>query len=136
MSTDSYALQARLGAISFDAALEQVTAALREEGFGVLTEIDVTKTFDAKLGVEFRPYRILGACNPALAHRALEHDAKIGLLLPCNVVVQQVGDDVDVLIVDPVAMFGVVKDPGMEPIAAEVEQKLQRVAASLRAANA
>lgn len=135
MSSDSYAFHVRLGATSLDAALELVTGALREEGFGVLTEIDVAKTFDAKLGVEFRPYRILGACNPTLAHRALQHDPKIGLLLPCNVVVQQSGDDAEVFIVDPIAMFGVVKDPGIQPIAAEVEEKLQRVAASLRAAK-
>lgn len=136
MSTDNYAIQVKLGDVSFDSAIERVTSALHEEGFGVLTEIDVKKTLDAKLGVPFRPYRILGACNPKLAHQALQHDARIGVLLPCNVVVQQVESGVEVLIVDPISMFGVVKRASVEPIAAEVGEKLKRVAASLRSAVA
>jgi uncharacterized protein (DUF302 family) len=105
---------------------------LRDEGFGVLTEIDVRSTLRDRLGIDFRPYRILGACNPPLAHRALEAEAGIGLLLPCNVVVEAGpagGSRVSFL--DPQAALGLVGNPRLEPIAADAAQRLRRVAARL-----
>lgn len=116
----------------FETALQKVTDALKAEGFGVLTEIDVKATLKKKLDVDFRPYKILGACNPPLAHRALEAAPQVGLLLPCNVTVAQTSDDaVEVAIVDPVAMLGFVNTPALEPIAEEARAKLARVAATL-----
>ncbi len=114
-------------------AVERVTSALKAEGFGVLTDIDVQRTFRDKLGVEVAPYRILGACNPQLARRALEIDSDIGLLLPCNVVVRAEGAHTRVEIVDPDAMMSVAGTKGLDAIAAEAKQRLERVLASLRA---
>ncbi len=117
----------------FDSALARVTEALKAEGFGVLTEIDVKETMKKKLNVDFRPYKILGACNPPLAHRALTAAPEVGLLLPCNVTVSQVGDGVvEVGLVDPLAMLGVVRNPALEPVAQEARARLERVAASLK----
>jgi uncharacterized protein (DUF302 family) len=113
-------------------ALERVTAALKAEGFGVLTEIDVKDTLKKKLDVDFRPYKILGACNPPLAYRALSVAPEIGLLLPCNVTVSQVDDaTVQVDIIDPMMMMGVITHPDLKPVAEEAYAKLSRVAASL-----
>lgn len=117
--------------IDFETALTRVTEALKAEGFGVLTEIDVQATLKKKLGVDFRPYKILGACNPPLAHRALTAAPQVGLLLPCNVTVAQAEDGVEVAIVDPLAMLGFVNTPALEPIAEEARIKLARVAAAL-----
>ena len=118
----------------FDTAIQRVTDALKAEGFGVLTEIDVKATLKKKIDVDFRPYKILGACNPPLAHRALSADAQIGLLLPCNVVVAQGSEEgvIDVSIVDPMSMLGVVKNPDIEPVAEEARTRLERVAVSLK----
>lgn len=117
----------------FATAIQRVTEALKVEGFGVLTEIDVKETMKKKLDVDFRPYRILGACNPSLAHRALTAAPEVGLLLPCNVTVSQEDDGiVNVSIVDPISMLGVLKHPDLEPIAEEARAKLERVSASLR----
>lgn len=127
-----YGITKHLPQASVEEARERAIAALKTEGFGVLTEIDVQKTLKEKLGVDHPPYRILGACNPPLAHRALQGDPGVGLLLPCNVVVAAHPDGGSVVsAVDPRAMFSVVDDPGLAPVVAEVEARLRRVIASL-----
>ncbi|HJN76990.1 MAG TPA: DUF302 domain-containing protein [Myxococcota bacterium] len=126
-----YELIRSLPGASFEDAVGRARAALAAEGFGVLTEIDVKATLRAKLGVEFGDYLILGACNPPLAHRALGAEPAIGLLLPCNVVVRRIGDEVAVSAIDPVEMFTVVGRPDIEPIAQEVRAALARVLEAL-----
>ncbi|MGK2922984.1 MAG: DUF302 domain-containing protein [Methyloceanibacter sp.] len=118
--------------IPFDQAIVRVTDALKAEGFGVLTDIDVASTMKAKLGADFRPYRILGACNPKLAYRALELEDKIGTMLPCNVIVQErVGGRVEVSAVDPAASMQAIDNPGLAEVAGEVQDKLKHVIESL-----
>jgi uncharacterized protein (DUF302 family) len=112
---------------AFDEALERVTEALKQEGFGVLTEIDVQATLKKKLGIERSAYRILGACNPQLASRAIEAEPDIGLLLPCNVVVRQDPDGINVGFMDPQAVLGLVNRPELEALGAEVKARLERV---------
>ncbi|MHB8224003.1 DUF302 domain-containing protein [Acidithiobacillus sp.] len=117
---------------SFPAALAKVTEALKAEGFGVLTEIDVAATLKAKLGVDSRPYKILGACNPQFAHQAIEADPDIGLLLPCNVIVrEEANGQVTVGFMDPAAVLGMVGNPQVTAIGEAVRAKLVRVKASL-----
>ncbi len=115
----------------FDSAITRVTEALKTEGFGVLTTIDVRATMRAKLDIDFSPYTILGACNPPLAHRALVAAPAVGLLLPCNVIVRAVDDGTRVEFVDPLMMMGVMQVPDLQPIAAEARTKLERVAKAL-----
>src|SRR5512145_306580 len=112
---------------TYEAALTRVTEALKAEGFGVLTEIDVQATLKQKLGVDFRPYKILGACNPPLAHRALVTAPEIGLLLPCNVVVAATDGGSEVQIADPKEMFKIVDNRELAPLAEEVGSRLRRV---------
>lgn len=113
---------------SFEEAVSRVTEALSDEGFGVLTEIDVTATMKKKLDVDFRNYRILGACNPPFAHKALEAEDKIGTMLPCNVIVQErEAGTVEIAAVDPVSSMQAVNNPSLAPVAREIQQKLQRV---------
>lgn len=119
-------------ALSFDAAIERVTLALQNEGFGVLTDIDVAATMKKKLGLDTLPYRILGACNPGLAHRAIEIEPSIGLLLPCNVVVRQTeAGNVRVEFMDPQAVLALVDQPAIAQVAQEVRERLERVQSAL-----
>jgi uncharacterized protein (DUF302 family) len=118
--------------VPFERALDRVKEELKKEGFGVLTEIDVRDTLKKKLDVEFRNYRILGACNPPFAYKALQAEEKIGLLLPCNVIVQERTDgSVEVAAIDPAASMQVVSNPALSNIAGQVREKLQKVIAAL-----
>ncbi len=118
--------------VGFDEALVRVPDALKAEGFGVLTEIDVQATLKKKLDADFRRYRILGACNPPFAYRALQHLLDVGLLMPCNVIVYEADDRRTVVsAVDPMQTMAAQGDETMRPIAAEVRQKLQKVIDSL-----
>jgi uncharacterized protein (DUF302 family) len=117
---------------SFEEVVEKVTASLKNEGFGVLTEIDVKETLKKKLDVDFHKYRILGACNPLFAYKALQAEDKIGIMLPCNVIVQEkVEGEVEVAAVDPVASMKAVDNPDLSSIAKQVQEKLQHVIGSL-----
>ena len=118
--------------LPFDQAVERTKAALKTEGFGVLTTIDVRQTMKEKLDVEFEPYVILGACNPQLAHRALQAEHELGLLLPCNVIVHEHDGASAVSIVDPMQMLGFVgNNPALQAVAAEAAAKLRRVVTAL-----
>jgi len=119
--------------VGFDEAIARTTQALKNEGFGIITEIDVKETLKKKLGVDFRPYKILGACNPALAHEALEVEDKVGTMLPCNVVVQELGDGkVEVAAIDPLASMASIDNPGLKTVANGVRERLQKVIANLQ----
>jgi uncharacterized protein (DUF302 family) len=117
--------------LGFEQAVKRVTEELAKEGFGVLTEIDVAATLKKKLGLDMPPYRILGACNPQFAHKAIEFEPQIGALLPCNVVVREEKGKTRVDIMDPRAVLQLVERPEIEGIATEVRQRLERVLASL-----
>jgi uncharacterized protein (DUF302 family) len=118
----------RTVAAPFDQVVGRVTAALKLEGFGVLTDIDVQATLKSKIGADVPHYRILGACNPAFAHQALQMEDKLGVLLPCNVIVRDAGEGkVEVAAVDPVTSLGRVGNPALLSVATEVRDRLQRV---------
>lgn len=118
--------------LSFEDAIAKVTEELKKEGFGILTEIDVAATMKKKLDVDLRPYKILGACNPPFAYKALQAESHIGIYLPCNVIVQDVGDGkTEVAAVDPLVAMSQVENPALEPVAKEVQAKLQRVIENL-----
>lgn len=117
--------------ISFEEAIQKVTDALKEEGFGILTEIDIQATLKKKLDKDFRPYRILGACNPPFAYEALMAEDKIGAMLPCNVIVQQKDEGVEVAAVDPVASMQAVENKDLAVIAEEIQSKLKSVIENL-----
>lgn len=117
--------------LPFEAAVERVTAEPKEEGFGVLSEIDVQLTLKKKLDVDIQPYVILGACNPSLAHRALQEELEVGLLLPCNVIVYEVPEGSVISIVDPVPMLGVTGNPDLQPVAEDARALVARVVAAL-----
>jgi len=135
MTTAALAFEVPLAA-PYERAIDLVSAALKAEGFGVLTRIDVHTTLKEKINATFRPYSILGACNPALAHRALSHFAEAGLLLPCNVTVEADGNGSMVRIADPDVMLsvgGMDQDPALHAVATEARARLVRVADALRA---
>jgi len=114
--------------ISFDEVIGKVTEELKKEGFGVLTDIDVKETLKKKLNVEFKKYRILGACNPPNAYKALQVEDKIGLMLPCNVVVEEIADGkTEVTAIDPVASMQAIDNPRLRGVAEQVRDKLKRV---------
>ena len=118
--------------MGFDDALTKIPEALKSEGFGVLTEIDVQQTLKKKLDVNFRRYRILGACNPPFAHKALQHSLDVGMLMPCNVIVYEADDGRTVVsAVDPMQTMAAQGDPEMRPLADAVQQKLKKVVDSL-----
>lgn len=131
-TTTALGMHVRL-AQPYELALERARAALKAEGFGVLTEIDVKETLKKKLGVDFQRYIILGACNPPLAHRALGTDLDVGLLLPCNVVVYETGPGESVVgLLNPRVMATLFADPAFAAIASEAQQRFERVAAALK----
>jgi uncharacterized protein (DUF302 family) len=127
MAQTTYGFGVKVG-VPFEQAVSTVKALLQAEGFGVLTEIDVQKTMKQKLDVEFRKYIILGACNPPLARRALDADLEIGLLLPCNVIIYEIGGGSVVSFMDPITALGIVDNERLRPIAEEARARLVRVA--------
>ncbi len=117
--------------LPFEQTIEKVTEELKKEGFGVLTTIDVKDTLKKKIDVDFKKYTILGACNPPIAHKALQIEEELGLLLPCNVIVYEKDDQIKVSMFDPMLMTNVIDNELMEPIAKEIKEKLQRVLAEV-----
>jgi uncharacterized protein (DUF302 family) len=132
----SYYFSTILQKTSYEEAIELATQELAKEGFGVLTQINVKETLKKKIDVDFRPYIILGACNPHFAHKALQAEGKSGVFLPCNVVVEQLEDgQVEVSAVDPIAMMASVENPGLAGLAAEIKEKVQRVIKAVAASE-
>ncbi len=114
--------------VSFDEAVARVTEELKKEGFGILTDIDVKETLKKKLNVDFKKYRILGACNPPFAYKSLQAEDKIGLMLPCNVVVQEISDGkIEVAAIDPIASMQAIENPKLRDVAGQVRDKLKTV---------
>ena len=130
MSSNNYYFSKTLNT-SFDQAIEKVTEALKAEGFGVLTDIDVKDTFKKKLGIDYRRYRILGACNPNFAYEALQKENKIGTLLPCNVIVQEKDGSTEVAVVDPVSSMQTVENDELGKLAEQVQAAMKRIVENL-----
>ncbi len=127
-----YTFNKTLKRISYEDALVKVTDELKKEGFGIITEIDVKETFKKKLDLDFRKYKILGACNPGFAHKAIETESRIGAFLPCNVIVQELENgDIEVSAVDPEASMSSVENPDLGSIAGEVRDKMKKVIDSI-----
>lgn len=133
MKDTEYSMHRSLPGVAFDEATERVAAALKEEGFGVLTRIDVAQTLKTKIGVDFRPYVILGACNPVLANEALSADDNIGLMLPCNVVVAATDGGSEVSCVRPHAMMDIADSSRIHGVADEAQARLERVMTAIAA---
>jgi len=131
MKENDFGMYRSLPGVGYDAAVERVEAALQQEGFGILTRIDVRETLKKKIDVEFRPYVILGACNPPLAHRALSAEDTIGLMLPCNVVVAETSSGSEVAIARPSVMMTVADAEGLEAVAEEAQARLERALANV-----
>ena len=131
MKENDFGMYRPLPGVGYDDAVERVEAALQKEGFGILTRIDVRETLKTKIDVDFRPYVILGACNPPLAHRALSAEDTIGLMLPCNVVVAETEDGSEVAIVRPTVMMTVADAEGLEEVAEEAQTRLDRALADI-----
>jgi uncharacterized protein (DUF302 family) len=129
MRENEFGMYRALPGVSYDDAVERVEAALQEEGFGILTRIDVRETLKKKIDVDFHPYVILGACNPPLAHRALSAEDTIGLMLPCNVVVAESAEGSEVSIARPTVMMQVADAEGLESVANEAQERLERALA-------
>ncbi|MAE09252.1 MAG: hypothetical protein CL661_10895 [Bacteroidetes bacterium] len=128
----SYYFSTKVKDLNFDDAIENVTEVLKKEGFGVMTVIDVKEKFKEKIDVDFKKYTILGACNPHFAYEALKNEDKIGVLLPCNVVVEEhENGEIEISAVDPIASMGAVKNESLNDIALEVQQKLKSIIESL-----
>lgn len=128
----SYYFSVRIAG-SFDEAVDRARQALAAEGFGIISEINIAQTLREKIGVEFRPYTILGACNPKLAHEALQIEDKVGTMLPCNVIVQEVADGVEIAAVDPVASMQAIANPRLLEKASAVADKLKRAVEAIEA---
>jgi uncharacterized protein (DUF302 family) len=131
MKENDFGMYRPLPGIGYDDAVERVEAALLQEGYGILTRIDVRETLKTKIDVDFRPYVILGACNPPLAHRALSAEDTIGLMLPCNVVVAETEDGSEVAMVRPSVMMTVADAEGLEDVAEEAQARLERALANI-----
>jgi len=131
MKENDFGMYRPLPGVGYDAAVERVEAALLQEGFGILTRIDVRETLKKKIDVDFRPYVILGACNPPLAHRALSAEDTIGLMLPCNVVVAETSTGSEVAIARPSVMMTVADADGLEEVAEEAQARLERALANV-----
>lgn len=127
----NYYINKSVKGLSFQQAIDKVTKALKDEGFGILTEIDVKDTLKKKLDVDFKPYHILGACNPPYAHQALKSEDFIGLMLPCNVIVKQEADHIDIAAIDPLVSMQAVENENLEIIALEIRSKLKNAINSL-----
>jgi len=126
MKETEYSMYRTLPGVEYDEAVDRVIAALKQEGFGILTRIDVDETLKTKIGVDFRPYVILGACNPVLAHQALSADDNIGLMLPCNAVVAAVEGGTEIAFVRPHAMMDIADVPEVRGVADQAQEKLER----------
>lgn len=120
----SYTHDRRIAGADFDEVDGRVRAALADKGFGVLTEVDVKATMKKKLGLDMEPYRILGACNPSMAHKALELEPRVGAMLPCNVILRQVDGGVEISAIDPVASMAAIDNPGLKTLAGQVRDML------------